>query len=61
MARLESIDLSRLKLEVDMFGDVVDKARNYEFLGETAVGWFIFVGLLLLALAAWKAITDYID
>lgn len=44
-----------------MFGDVVDKARNYEFLGETAVGWFIFVGLLLLALAAWKAITDYID
>lgn len=44
-----------------MFGDIVDKAKNYEFMGESGLSWFIFVGLLLLALAGWKAITDYID
>lgn len=44
-----------------MFGDIIDKAKSYNFLGESAVSWFIFVGLLLLALAAWKAVTDYMD
>lgn len=44
-----------------MLGEIVDKAKSYNFLGESAASWFIFVGLLLLALAAWKAVTDYID
>lgn len=44
-----------------MLDDIIDKAKNYNFMGESAASWFIFVGLLLLALAAWKAITDYID
>ena len=44
-----------------MFDDIVGKVKNYNFMGESAASWFIFVGLLLLALAAWKAITDYID
>lgn len=44
-----------------MLEEFFNKIRGYEFMGETATSWFIFVGLLLLALAAWKAITDYID
>lgn len=44
-----------------MIGEYIDKVASWEFLGETAAEWFIFLGLLIVSLAAWRAITDYID
>ena len=39
----------------------LDSVRNWEFMGEPAVNWFLVLGLLILSLIAWRSIIDFID
>lgn len=34
---------------------------RWEFLDEPAYRWFLFLGLLIIMLAAWKLILDQMD
>ena len=39
--------------------DTVKTLLNAEFLNEPAFKWFLFLGFILLSLAGWRKVMDY--